>query len=471
MNPRALCWPLFCLTWIVLVSCTSLRPAPVHRELAAGDVPSAFGGDLPTVAPPVRWWEELGSEELNRLMQEAFEGNLDLARAWARLRQFEAQAIQAAAAGRLRASASGDAGRSRVRRETGRDSASSFSLGLVTSYEVDLWGRIAAGVRAADLAAEASEQDVQATALALAGTLAQTWLQYRAVQARIAVTEGQLETGRKQIELVQARQRTGQSDRVDVLQQRQQIAAIESTLPPLRESLSSLALRLASLLGRPPHAPLALTPGGLPALPPARALGLPAHLIEHRPDIRGAWLRLRAQEWVVVGAEAERLPALSLTASASTSAEAWTKLFDNWVTNLAAGLTAPLVDGGRRRAAVAQAQALADERFVAYRDTVFGALHEVADTLASEQWKREHLDRLEREFELATETLDGTQRRYRGGLSDYLAVLIVQATQQRTELALVSARADLLSNRIDLYRVLGGQLLSSRAGPASGDRP
>jgi len=97
---------------------------------------------------------------------------------------------------------------------------------------------------------------------------------------------------------------------------------------------------------------------------------------------------------------------------------------------------------------------------------VLVALHDVADALSREQWKREYLTRLETELRLATETLDETQRRYRSGLSDYLPVLTALSAQQRAELALVAARTDLLSNRIDLCQAVGGQVLPPAA---SGD--
>lgn len=471
MNRRLLHPLALALGGLFLVSCATLpawrRPTATHRELATGAVPDSFAAGVPVVAPPVRWWEELGSEELNQLMDEAFQGNLDVARAWARLRQVQAQATQAGAEGKVHLTGSAGAGTSRTRRETNgvtaQDSSNSFSLGLAASYELDLWGRIQASNQAAELAAQASEQDVQATALALSGTLARTWLTYRYALARIAVVESQIDTGGKYLELLQVRQRKSMSDAVDVLQQQQQVASLESSLPPLRESLASLGLQLRYLLGRPPQSPLTLQAAELPPLPAALALGVPARLLDQRPDIRAAWLRLRAQEWTVVKAEADRLPAVSLSGSGAYSSTTFEKLFDNWALNLAASLTAPLLDGGRRKAVVTQAEALADEQFIAYRDTVLVALHEVADALSREQWKREYLTRLETELRLATETLDETQRRYRSGLSDYLPVLTALSSQQRAELALVAARTDLLSNRIDLCQAVGGHVLPPAA--------
>jgi outer membrane protein TolC len=192
-------------------------------------------------------------------------------------------------------------------------------------------------------------------------------------------------------------------------------------------------------------------------------------MLERRPDIQSAWFALQSQEWAVVEAKADRLPALSLTGSASLTSPRFETLFSNWAMNLASGLTAPLMDGGRRRAVVLREQALADERFLAYRDAVLAALHEVADALSSEHWQREYTARLQIEADLAARTLAETQRRYRSGLSDYLPVLTALSSQQRTELGVISAQTELLSDRIKLYQAVGGQVLPATSG-ADGEK-
>jgi len=474
MTPRTICRIALCVSSAFLASCANFpalrRPVPVHRALAPGAMPTAFAADAPAVPVPERWWEEFGSEELNRLMGEAFAGNLNVARAWARLRQAEAQETTAASAGKLQLFGGAGAGISRSRREANgsseRDTSNSFSLGLSASYELDLWGRIRASSRSAELARQASAQDVQATALGLSASLAQTWIGYRTAQAQLRVVGEQIDTGRKYLELLQVRQRKSLAANVDVLQQKLQVASLERVLPPIQERAASLALQLRYLLGRPPHAPLELEVGDLPDLAAAVTLGLPAEMLARRPDIRAAWFRLRSQEWAVAATEAERLPAVSLTGSSSYASATFEKLFENWALNLATSLTAPLLDGGRRKAAVVREKAQADERFLDYRETVLGALHDVADALSNERWKRQYLVRLETELRLATETLDEAQRRYRKGLSDYIPVLNALSAKQRVELAVVSARADLLSNRVGLNQAVGGHVLPVR--PVSG---
>ena len=466
MTRRTFCRVALCASSAFLGSCAHFpslrRPVPVHRELASDAVPTAFAADAPAVPAPERWWEEFGSEELNRLMAEAFAGNLNVARAWARLRQAKALETTAAAEGKLQLFGGADAGTGRSRREANgsseRDSSNSFSLGLSASYELDLWGRIRASSRSAELARQASAQDVQATALGLSASLAQTWIGYRVAQAQLRVVADQIKTGDQYLELLKVRRRKSLAASVDVLQQQLQVASLESALPPIRERAASLALQLCYLLGRPPHMPVELASDDMPHLPATVPLGVPAEMLARRPDIRAAWLRLRAQEWTVAATEAERLPAVSLTGSSSYASATFEKLFENWALNLATSLTAPLMDGGRRKAAVVRAKALADERFLDYRETVLGALHDVADALSSERWKRQYLTRLETELRLATETLGEAQRRYRKGLSDYIPVLSSLSAKQRVELGVVSARADLLRNRVGLNQAVGGQL-------------
>lgn len=458
-------WQLaFALLVVVTSSCGPLRSplalGPEQRELPSSDLVQEFPVDHVTITMPSRWWESFGSEELNALMAQAFADNLSVAGAWARLRQARATARIAGSEGKIQLNGKGDTGTTRTDRRGsatgGTKTTNSLSAGLALSLELDLWGRIGASSRAAELTAVATEKDVQATALALSGQLTSAWLELRATRLELTVLSAQIDTSRKSLELLEGRQRKAMSALVDVLQQRQQVASLESAVPQLQGSIALQKIRIAYLLGKPADVELELLPEDLPRLPPIPSIGLPSELLANRPDVQAAWRRLEAQEWTVAAARANRLPTLSLAGAGTLSAPKLADLFDTWVTTLAASLTAPISDGGRRRADVARNRALADERFIAYRDTVLTALGEVTEALTQESWQSEHLSRLQVEAEIATRTLEETQRRYRNGVTDYLPVLTALSSQQRTERALVAARSSLLINRVALCQALGG---------------
>jgi outer membrane protein TolC len=129
---------------------------------------------------------------------------------------------------------------------------------------------------------------------------------------------------------------------------------------------------------------------------------------------------------------------------------------DNWIIGLAANLTAPILDGNRRKAEVDRQLALADENLASYRSTVLTAIKEVEDALISETKQREHIEALEREIEAAKNALNEARERYRKGLNEYLPVLTQLLTVQNLEIDLIQKKTQLLLNRISLHRALGG---------------
>jgi outer membrane protein, multidrug efflux system len=188
-------------------------------------------------------------------------------------------------------------------------------------------------------------------------------------------------------------------------------------------------------------------------LPPA---GLPAQLLENRPDILAALARLKAADQQLVAAEAARLPAIRLTGSGGYSGGELDRLFDNWLANLAAGLTAPLLDGGRRAAEVDLSASVVEERLALYRQTVLNAVREVEDSLAREVYLREHIHWSESQLRIAAKALDEARSRYLNGLSDYLPVLTQLLSVQNLEMDLIERRRELIAARITLHRALGG---------------
>jgi outer membrane protein TolC len=175
-----------------------------------------------------------------------------------------------------------------------------------------------------------------------------------------------------------------------------------------------------------------------------------------RPDIRAAMLRLEAADWSVSGARADRLPTIRLTGSAAYQAGELDSLFDNWLFNLAAGLTAPLFDGRQRSAEVERRRAVVDEALAAYCRTILNAVREVENALVDEQKLREHLLGLNAQLSAARSALDEARQRYRSGLNDYLPVLTQLVSVQNLERTIINRTADLLVARVDLFRALGG---------------
>ena len=331
----------------------------------------------------------------------------------------------------------------------------SFLLGLTTSYEVDIWGRVRSQHKAALLDLEASREDVYAAMLSLSASVVLQWLDVVAYQQELALVQGQLALNRTTLELMELRYRKGMAIALDVYQQRQIVARTESFLPSLESGMQTARHELAVFLGRHPRSDLEIRTEALPPLGPLPEAGLPVDLLAKRPDVRAAGLQLRAADWQVSAARADRLPALRLTASASYGAEEWELLFDNWMASLGGSITGPVFDAGRRKAEVKRARAVVDERLAAYKESVLQAVKEVENALFQETKQAEYLAALQRQLDAARGSHEQALERYRKGLNDYLPVLSALSELQVLERSLVQARFSQVGYRVQLCRALG----------------
>ena len=503
----------FCIAAGVLVLSSCARFAPFPRTHQDAQAPEAYTLYEETVPPPDQWWKAFGSEELDALIDQALEGNLSLKQVAARLTQAEMLARQADAAKYPDLNATGDISATRRRVDTGAsvdalDAANqqlgalntllggsssgipsslsgdirsaqsrlqaaetlladppdssvttvshSYKFGLSSAYEVDLWGRVYARSQAASLDLEASREDLYAAMLSLSGTVVRQWLAIAARRHELHLVQEQLELNKTSLELMELRFRNGMATALDVYQQRQIIAQTNSLIPPLEEAVQTAQYELAVLLGKPPQDEVEVHADTLPEVGALPDPGVPADLLARRPDIRAAGLELQAADWRVTVAKADRLPALRLSASASYGADEWGLLFDNWMATLAAGVTGPVFDAGRRKAEVMRTQAVVEERLLAYRQKVLESVKEVESAMMRETKQQEYVDALGRERDTARATYGQALDRYKQGIIDYLPVLTALTQLQTIERRMLQARQTRLERRIQLYLALGG---------------
>ncbi len=276
-------------------------------------------------------------------------------------------------------------------------------------------------------------------------------------EGRIQVLlEEQIETNETLLSLIQSRFASGQAGAADVLRQQQLVERTRGDLSLSRSRYEVLAHLLATLEGVPATRPPPAMPPALVDLPPLPDAGVPAESLRRRPDVEAAWRRVDAADRDLAAAVADRFPRVDLSAAAVLGGAGFQVLFLDRVASLAADLTAPLLDGGRRRAQIDADAATKRERLHLYRDTVLQGLREVEDALAEERRQREFLASLDRQHELAVQVVDTLLNRYGQGASPYLDVLAAVQSEQSLTLALVSAKRRLLELRIELCRALAG---------------
>jgi len=276
---------MLCVAGLTVCSCVpKVRQADVTSVVATPKTFSLSGGGK----MPDKWWTVLGDAELNKLIETALKNNLDLIATWDRLAEARAAARRSDAG--LYPSLTGDGGASRTRTEThkgtasplapfGRTYTSNFSLGLMASYEVDLWGRVRSTSDAAALDVLVSMEDLDAAAITLTAEVAQTW--YRLLESReqLKLLDSQIKTSQQVLEFVELRRGQGKAIAIDSFQQQQQVESKRAEKAQTHSRRMVLEHQLAVLLGK---APGAFTPadGTLPAkLPELPATGLSADLI------------------------------------------------------------------------------------------------------------------------------------------------------------------------------------------------
>lgn len=464
MKPRVLL-----LALLALAGCRSQGSAPApFSEVPPPALAPAFSetGEAPLEE---RWWSAFGDDALDGLVDAALCGNPGLGVLHERMVRAAALARRAAAPLRptLDASAGAGAVASGTDFENGSDASidEALSLGAAAAYEVDLWGRLRATRDAAVWEARATAGDLQAARIGLAADVADTWYRLEAEARTGDLLEQQRATNQKLQALLEERFKQGKIGAADVLRQQQ---LVESTHGDRVQSASREAVlrhALATLLGRAATEPLPTLPGELAELPPLPRTGIPGEVLRRRPDVAAAWRRVRSADRQLAAALADRYPRLTLSAQALLGGAGLSLLFRDWLARLAAELTAPILDGGERRAQIEAERALRRERLHAYGETLLVAVQEVEDALVQEEKAREYLASLRRQHELARQVVRTLLSRYGQGAAAYLDVLAALTAEQTLARSVVGAQRQILQYRISLCRALAGEWSAACGSP------
>jgi len=469
---------------LLAVLATACSPHQTTSEpLPPFELPESFGetagGEAADAdnenAAPDRWWIAFGDPELTHLVDEALANNFQLGAAWARLAQAESGIQAQSSAYWPQISAQLDVSRRRqvvVFGQLGRQEfeVDSFGMSVPVSWELDLWNRVGHSVAAAGLDAMASRDDVEALALTVAANVVEQYLTLIQHRATRVLLEQQLETNEVYAELVGLRFAHGLGTALDVYQQRQQVEATEAQLAQVEASERVARQQLAVLTGHTPGA-FSEQIGSLPeatALPPPPAMprtGVPGHLLLLRPDVRAARRRVEAQDHRVGAAIADLFPRFTLSGAIGLSSPTLEGLFSSFVYSIAGSIMAAILDGGRRDAEIRRNRAVLQERVQTFAQTVLTAMVEVETALAQQRQIGVQIENLEAQLDAARSALTESRRRYSEGLSDYLPVLTSLTNVQRLEQSILANERQLLSQRVQLARAMGGAWTSELEPP------
>jgi outer membrane protein, multidrug efflux system len=402
------------------------------------------------------WWRSFDSSELNELVDKAYRDSFDVAAVVARVDAARAVARIAGAETFPQLNASADAGRRGTLLNKAPGSDSIFDVGLAASYEVDLWGRVHAERQSALHKLDAATFNLDTVRLTVTADVANRWFATVSLRERTQIAVENLDATEQLLDVVKARARAGAATNLDVAQQETLAATQRRAVTSLQQQAEDSAASLATLLAVAPSQ-LSLATQSLDGVKnPAIGPGLPSELLTRRPDIASAESTLASADADVSAARAAMLPRLSLTASTGSSSGRISRLFDQPLYSLAAGLVAPIFDGGtlagNRDLAIAQRQeVLAD-----YRKAIVNAFADVERALIAVNGVRRQIDQQEVELSEAKRTLMLAQSRYRAGSETFLTVLDAERSLASARDGHAQLRLAQLQASVDLYRALGG---------------
>ena len=447
----------------LLSACHAETKADEAAEVV--EVPDSYGDVQVEGVATEQWCSDFGASSLDHLVEQTWQSNLNLKAAWARLDQSEAIVRESRAPLWPQMSVSASVNRSKQfignidtppGVDLSSDATNTFSVGAAASYEIDIWGKYRKRARAAALDRDAARAAAESLAVTLTSQLAEAWFDVVAQRERIALLEAQIEISEDYLELTQMRFQRGLATGLDLTQQQQNLESLRGQLSTSQSVLQTSEHRLAVLTGRPPGTDVDIASQQLPEMPALPDPGVPADLIEQRPDVRAAMLRLKAADERTAAEVADMLPTLRLSANVQYQAEELANLFDSLFYSLAAEASQSVFEGGRRRAQVDRSEAVAEEQLYNYGQTLLSAMREVRDALVLEQQQTRFIESLDKQVGSAEAALSVARDRYRRGALSYLRVLNALQSLQQAERALLDARRQQFSHRISLCRALGG---------------
>jgi multidrug efflux system outer membrane protein len=407
------------------------------------------------------WWQIFPDETLQALVREAFTQNYDVRIAAARILDARAQVTIARSFQFPDVNASVSAPYSRTEgtlappqfRETIGPAG-----GLDFSYEVDLWGRFRRSSEAARAELLGTQYVARFVIATLVSDLGSAYIRLRALDEELGIARRTLDSRLGSLDLVRLRERGGVAGLIDVRQSEILVAGAAQTVPDIERQIEQTENVISILIGRPPAPVPRGRPLGAQIVATAVPAGLPARLLEQRPDVRQAETQLAAATARIGVAKADDFPRIFLTGAIGAGG-----LVLNGQTfgpqglfSILPSVTVPIFNAGRVGAGIEAARARAEAAALQYQHTILTALQDVSDALAEYRKRREARAQQEALTVAARETTQLANVRYTGGVTPYLEVLDSERQLFDAELGLVRLQRDEVLAVVRLYKALGG---------------
>lgn len=476
MQNRSIKWRIFGVAIVSALASCAVGPnfhepkppdASVYLHPSSDTAPvQPQAQDVQNISPGAElageWWQLFHSPQLDEVVRTAIAASPTLVAANATLAEAREEVI--VARGALLPSVSATAGAQRagtgaLRAPGTGATANLYSIGLSTSYNLDIFGGTRRAVEQQQALADFQRNELAAAYLTLTGSIVNEVLTIASTRLQITTTEELIASDRKNLALSQRAFDVGIVPRSDVLTADSQLAADLTQLPSLHKQLDQAYDALAVLSGRAPSE-WQVQPFDIDQFTPPRDIpvSLPARLVRQRPDVLAAEMQLHAASAAIGVAVAQQFPDISLSASISREALRAADLFHQFDTLWAAGgtLTQPIFKGGALRAQVRAARDAFKAEAATYQAVVLDALGQVADDLWALQYDAQILSVDRHSMDVAFEALKLQQQSYSVGTTTVLNLIVAERTYAQARLSYVSARVQQFTDSASLLTALGG---------------
>jgi multidrug efflux system outer membrane protein len=418
----------------------------------------------------LRWWDLFNNPELDSLIVTGLKENKDVLTAASRVDQamINVGYTKVDMYPGFGVTASANLGNVIGGQSVGSD-AGLYLGGLTMNWEIDFWGKFRRATEAARANYVASGYAKRTIQIGLVSAITQTYFQLLDFRLRLEIAERTLESRQRAVDIIGARFDKGIAPRIDLNQAQIQLAIAKSSVPFYQRQIALTETSLTVLLGRNPYpinTSISLIDQDFPTdIPP----GIPSSILERRPDIIAAENRYHAEVANVGVAEAQRLPAISLTglvggvatqqlSAAATGGLAW---------SASAGLLSPLINWGKNKKRAAMQKQIALQSAFTYENTVIQAFKEVEDALITISTTKVELEARKEQVDAAISARNLSTERYNGGVTSYLEVIENDRSAFEAELQYSQVRQQLLNSYILLYKALGGGWISAEEEQAA----
>ena len=404
-----------------------------------------------------RWWEIFEDEQLTSLIKRAFENNLDLAAATATIAQARANLgiVQSGFFPTLDLSAG-----MTERGITMHDTATSYGMGATAGWEIDLFGGTRRSIESAVANYRATLADKCATRILVAAEVANNYFSYRALQQEIIITKSNLETQKKTYRITLERKAKGFVSQLDVVRAAAEVDSTSSQIPTLQKDLIQTRHALELLLGLQSGAleKELEEPKDLPELERFIPVGVPANLLERRPDIISAEYNLHKAVAAVGNAEADFYPKFFINGSISYEAPKIGNIVKSQYGTWSVGPSATwnIFQAGKTVFNVELQEGVVAQMGANWKSAVLTAIKEVEDSLVAAAKERERIAYINKLVENNKKAFDLSSTLYSEGEIEFLDLLVSQRSMLQSEQSQISSRQLFISHIISLYKSLGG---------------